>query len=125
MKRITAIFFVLIATLSLLAHAVIPHHHHDRMVVAHHHHDGHQHGHQSEDCLLSDNLFLIIRGEESDSYSSDDGQDNVTTYGYAVVGETFRLPQLPDIPILFYTYQASIPPGDITCSNGLRAPPYC
>ena len=34
MKRLTAIFFVLLANISLLAHAVIPHHHHDRMAVA-------------------------------------------------------------------------------------------
>lgn len=125
MKRITAIFFVLIATLSLLAHAVIPHHHHERVAVPHHHHDSHHHGQQSEDCLLSDNLLLVFRGQETGSYLSDDGQDNVTTYGDAVVGERFELPHLPVIPILFYTYRASIPPGDITCSNGLRAPPHC
>lgn len=55
MKRITAIFFVLLANICILAHAFIPHHHHDRMAVAimdssdfygrdHHSHDnGHSH----------------------------------------------------------------------------------
>lgn len=65
MKRLTAIIFVLLANICLLAHAVIPHHHHDRMAVAivdmavaeqahhehlhdsHHSHDHHSHYHHS------------------------------------------------------------------------------
>lgn len=57
MKRFTAIFFILLANICLLAHAVIPHHHHNRVAVAvvdvtnlfdhPHHAHGHSHSHES------------------------------------------------------------------------------
>ncbi|MBQ4502433.1 MAG: hypothetical protein II986_02015 [Alistipes sp.] len=155
MKRVTAIIFVLLANISLLAHAVIPHHHHDRMAVAivdmaaaaeqvhhehshdghhshdhhshyhhsHNHHDNHQHGSQSEECLISETPAVLTRSQEVSF--GDDGVDDAQQNLYFAVCEEFALPEVPEIPINFYTYRATIPPGVDVSSHGLRAPPHC
>ena len=65
MKRSVSIIFLLLANVFLLAHAVVPHHHHDNMPVAvldlhghhhdndSHHHDASQHHDGPETCLIS------------------------------------------------------------------------
>ena len=72
MKRALSIWFIMLANVLILAHAVIPHHHHNKVLVAivnvldevpldnHSHGHGHHHGeatHQhaeGEDCLVSE-----------------------------------------------------------------------
>ena len=54
MKRKVSIIFLLLANVFLLAHAVVPHHHHDSMPVAvldlhGHHHDHHDHDSHHQD----------------------------------------------------------------------------
>lgn len=68
MKRTLSILMLLMANVLILAHAVIPHHHHDKVAVAiehfweegdahHHSHDGEAHHHDGpEDCFLTEAL---------------------------------------------------------------------
>lgn len=149
MKRVTAILFILLANISLLGHAVLPHHHHDKLAVAltnvidfdhyhhhsdhktsyhyhhsHNHHNNHQHNHQKEDCLINESLFISYRSQELD-FSNIENDNNIINNIYCSVCEETIHVQLTDIWIRFYSYQASIPPSITIYSNGLRAPPYC
>ena len=82
MKKTVSIFFIILANILILAHAVIPHHHHNKMFVAivnvlddeaqdlfnhehghSHHHDGntyhhnsgsHHHDTNKEECLMNE-----------------------------------------------------------------------
>jgi len=102
MKRSAGILFILLATLVFLAHAFIPHHHHDRVIVgvgetafhgnkhkaghthAHghlhlhkHSHDHHPEDHQSDDtgsekCLLDDAYLRQKLSRKQQLTSSDD-----------------------------------------------------
>ena len=69
MRRTVSIVMMLLASFMILAHSIVPHHHHDQVPVALVHlHDGavdahsdapehaHHHGDADEDCLLSDAL---------------------------------------------------------------------
>lgn len=69
MKRTVSIVMMLLASFMILAHSIVPHHHHDQVPVALVHlHDGavdahsdapghaHHHGEADEDCLMSDVL---------------------------------------------------------------------
>lgn len=149
MKQKTAILFVLLANICMLAHAVIPHHHHDRMAVAvismaefaghdqhshdnkhshyHHNHNGqgsHPHSNNSEDCLISDSPILSPRIEKAAFGTDDNGHNNITADLFYTAWGAGALPLLPDSQLTSYSYQASIPPNIDTCCNGLRAPPH-
>lgn len=148
------ILLLFVANLCLLVHGIVPHHHHGGVPVAivamadHHHghehhghdehdgshdhyhhshihHDTHRHGHESEDCLISDNLFVVVRGQESGYNLSDDGAEDALALLYCEAGTMCLLPQCPATQLRFYTYRSGIPPGVYIDSNGLRAPPYC
>lgn len=154
MKRVTAIIFVLLANISLLAHAVIPHHHHDRMAVAivdmvateqvhheHSHDDSHSHDHHSHyhhshnhhdnhqhgsqsEECLISETLAILTRSQEFSFG-DDGTDDTQQNIYFAVCEGATLPELPEVTILFTTYRATIPPGVDVSAHGLRAPPHC
>ena len=101
MKKSFGVLFILLATLVILAHAFVPHHHHDRIVVSffgpsfiekifeqvHHHHHKHLHSHDhsqdhtpvnpdhedkySEDCLLDD-LYRRLNQTRKHQLTGDD-----------------------------------------------------
>lgn len=154
MRRITAIYLILFANICLLAHAVIPHHHHDRVAVAvvdmmemyacehhshdaahshdnphshyHHTHNNHDgHQHGNDSEYCLINDNLLMMFRGQESDAGYDGQDDVTPNLYGVVCESLTLRPTPEIPLRFYSYRANIPPGVDICSNGLRAPPFC
>lgn len=93
MKRSVSIIFLLLANVFLLAHAVVPHHHHDNMPVAvldlyghhhdHHDHDSHHQDHDShhhdashhhdcpETCLISQaEAVAVVRHGDGSSLSA-------------------------------------------------------
>jgi len=84
MKKAFGILFLLLATLVILAHAFIPHHHHDRIVVSirhesfidrifnHHHAHSHDHNHSpvSHDHEDDHNHSPVIQDHEDDNNHS-------------------------------------------------------
>jgi hypothetical protein len=84
MKKAFGILFLLLATVVILAHAFIPHHHHDRIVVSishesfidrifkHHHHHAHSHDHNHSPVSLDqevDNSHSPVSHDHEDSNS--------------------------------------------------------
>ena len=69
MKRKVSILFLLLANLFLLAHAVVPHHHHESVPVEvlhlhgnghHHNHDSSHHHNSPETCLISQSAAGVV-----------------------------------------------------------------
>lgn len=145
MKKFAAYFFIFLANISLLAYAVIPHHHHDKMMVAvvdvagchshehhsHDHHDSHSEEgyhcscHQSEDCLLNEKPMVVFRGKGSELCSQKDYSDDAVVLLCDALPEAPQLPQPAEVQTVFCTCQTDISPGAYTSCNGLRAPPTC
>jgi len=86
MKKAFGILFLLLATVVILAHAFIPHHHHDRIVVTishesfidrifnHHHHRTHSHDHNHSPVSHDhedDNSHSPANHDHDDEYSND------------------------------------------------------
>lgn len=146
MKRFIAISLLFCANLIILAHNVLPHHHHNGMAVSlqlldrhdhdtrhehHHHHDAdhheshnHQNESNSENCLLSNLLSrLVINDKDENSGFEADAQ---------LVSWLAILPNFSDHKIViegdwighrpYVLLKHSLP--DVF-SNGLRAPPIC
>ena len=122
MKKTIATFFILFAGTIILAHAVIPHHHHDGIpVAARHEHNGNMPDHSRTD-QLHEFRILIKTNERMDNDQYPDFDMNGFSClfsGYSRyrinddVGLRFR--QLP--------YTQSIHTALIARSIGLRAPP--
>lgn len=139
-KKITAFGFVLLATLSVLAHAVIPHHHHQVVVCvediqheerACHHDDGiHEHGdndHQegfphATPCEFK--LAVVVPSSQAKQLRAcDDCSDNHQHDFFLITAEKhsavlFLLSAVsndPDYSSFYTSY--------VTSTLGLRAPP--
>ena len=136
MKRAIAISFLMLATITIVAHAVIPHHHHAQIPVAFataHHHDTHEHDsthncdcntHEHcnfEDCLL---FNTIVRANNETQIKQ------FTDFAYAAL-PLFSVYSTPDIdnafglPFRQKPYLISYLTEYISQSLGLRAPPVC
>ena len=111
MKRTVSILFLLLANVFLLAHAVVPHHHHDSMPVAvldlhGHHHDNDSH-HQDHDSHHHDashhhdgpETCLISQAEASAVVSHGDGPSLSAAAG--VLTGSWEGPQLEAEPVRF------------------------
>lgn len=140
-KRIPAIFFILLANIIILVHAVIPHHHHEEevcIVSSHcdsegedHDHDSadhkhHNHGEKSiGDCALQQILISPPNKIKHEIKSLDLDNDLFHTFHLQalLIENRFVLACFSNVPkteppILLFTYQNYA--GKIT---GLRAPP--
>ena len=132
MKRSVSIMFLLLANVFLLAHAVVPHHHHDSMPVAvldmhghHHNHDSHHQDHDShhhdashhhdgpETCLISQaEAGAVVRHGDGFSLSA----------AVAVLTGGWESPLMEGEPVRFAptVREAVFRPH---CAPSLRAPP--
>ena len=86
MKRAISIFFILLANIAILAHAVVPHHHHNKVFAAivnvldddaqkalNHSHDSetHHHGSNSEECAINETVVAaVFRLQKDNSFDS-------------------------------------------------------
>lgn len=138
-KRIAAISFILLANLVLLAHAVIPHHHHEAEVCFvnshcesdhesdkdHDHHHDHEGSNDYDSCLLKEIVTLPTNQQKPEcNYFSYIDQHSTFHGLFAILSEhllikdhsaDFHLDRPPYIPALY---------SCIVCSHqGLRAPP--
>lgn len=137
-KKITALVFITIANLILLAHAVVPHHHHDSVMcmcysLLHNHESGDEHdnsGHskfpaehpENDNCLLNEAVIIpsaqhkIIKSEESFTVNPLPDLFLMIAIGHDVILPVtgYELKYPPDI-VLPFTH--------LSYSHGLRAPP--
>lgn len=140
MKKAISIFFILLANIAILAHAVVPHHHHNKVFAAivnvldddlqnalNHPHDDNAHSHTAnpEECAINETVVAAaFRLQKDNSFDSDSFDCHfdlfITDIVATVVPEPFG--NLPFVP------QPYIAGSHIDCiarSIGLRAPPAC
>ena len=116
MKRAISTFFIALVSVAILAHAVIPHHHHNKVFAAvvnildsdyqvklHHDHDPHSHHHtipvthhhhdesgNSEECLINESCVAPVRvGDDNSRLLPDLQAFDLTNKHYTVNGYQF------------------------------------
>ena len=129
-KKATAIFFILLANIFILAHGVIPHHHHDGIPVAatHHEHDGsvpdHRHTDDAHEVWLSTKVNARLGNEKQICRSFVCGFDLLSCLP-ALFSDysTFSI-QDDAVPFRHPPYIQLQHTESIARSIGLRAPPF-
>lgn len=136
---------MLLASFMILAHSIVPHHHHNQIPVALVHlHDGsvdahsdapedaHHHGDADEDCLMSDVLGgAVLRMLDGDF--SLELQERLSEPLFPVitfvVSSTSRLEVEPEsdigLPFRRRPYILNHYTDAVVRASGLRAPPVC
>lgn len=139
MKRTIAFIFILLANISLLAHAAIPHHHHTSVGICFHsthctdckdtdkhsHDANHQHddGDAKEACMLNEMYARFDNKPIVDSNLGDETQ-------YPVILLFSAIPSTPitdpgGLPFRQKPYLLSFYTDPVPLPFGLRAPPVC
>lgn len=137
-KKITAYSFILLANIVLLAHAVLPHHHHEQIVCIENTHcacdtDAHVHNTDAKDhqhdgnanstaCVLKQ-AVLIPSAQGRILNTCQNCSDNhnhdfyiLSNFGYADLQSSPEVvTYIPKFPSFFISF--------VTISLGLRAPP--
>lgn len=141
MRKAISIFFILLANIAILTHAVVPHHHHNKVFAAiinildddaqkvlNHSHDSkaHHHDAKSEECAINETVIAAAfrlqkdNGLDSGTFDFDCHFDLfVTDITTAVPEPTGSLPFIPK------PYVAGGHLDHIARAIGLRAPPAC
>lgn len=141
LRKKVALVFILLANIILLAHAAIPHHHHDLQVCIDHklcedhrtphthsplEHDHQHNGNDSSDCCILKQLVLLPSNQDkqeckcsflTDGHSSDDGFQAVL-FDNEFLSFRSIVALNTDVPL-------RTPPYIVFVNNslGLRAPP--
>lgn len=142
MKKATAIFFILCANLILIAHMLVPHHHHEGFACfsppfheSHHDCQGHHHtdvpdqnsGSEENKCSLSELLAIIPDAYRQESILFEKIlMDGATKY---LAISDFHITELLRYKVLLrFINTKPISYGTLCHFKGahaLRAPPYC
>jgi len=139
LKRVPALFFILIASIVLLANVVIPHHHHESevcVVNSHcdtdsetnkHNDDGHEHDGENnvEHCVLNP-IFIISSNQVKQEIKSLDFSNNKINHNQLQANsiDLESISLLPtylnttNLPLIFFSYCHYA----VNCL-GMRAPP--
>ncbi len=131
-KKITAYSFILLANIVLLAHAVLPHHHHEQQVCIERTHcasdtDAHVHNNDAKDhqhdgntnstaCVLKQ--AVLIPSAQGRILNNCDNHDFyiLSNFGYVDLQPISEdVTYIPEFPSFFISF--------VTASLGLRAPP--
>lgn len=144
MKRKIAIFFLALANMIILAHAVIAHHHDDEICISlattHHEHDSNSHGQDEanlpncdvpychgdiDDCALS--TVYVNLGHDKQTFQSYDFDFSLLPCAFTLFPDYFIYPITDDVGLPFRQtpYLLSYHNEYISQSHGLRAPPAC
>lgn len=142
MKKALALFLMIVANFILLAHAVIPHHHHDEVacftfpIEEHHGHECEHHdtGNKHDDdcdgdcCLLNDLLAIIPDGYKHDdlifSILKDDHASSDILVNVYLSIQSKPLNKAAKT-MRYRPYLAKLLPSAAGHGIGLRAPPSC
>ena len=111
MKRAISIFFILLANIAILAHAVVPHHHHNKVFAA-------------IVNVLDDDAQKALKDNSYDSGSFDfDYQFDL--FSADIVVGTVASELLGSLPFVPKPYIAGSHLDYVARAIGLRAPPIC
>jgi hypothetical protein len=155
MKKAFGIPFMLLATFVILAHAFIPHQHHNRIAISineasfinkifkHHHEHSHSHDHKhshnhspvnpdnkneySEDCLLDDLYRRLKQTKKQYLTAFEDSKSNNIRIPFFVAAPELTI-EIKDYGELPFRQNPNIPPlflTHIVCSLSFRGPPKC
>ncbi len=137
-KKFSAFSFILLANIILLAHAVIPHHHHDSVIcIKQNHcqddripynHNVTEHNHQhdgnknSTSCILKQSVVVpTSQGRQLKSCDNYSGNHNPDYYTQSHFGISDL--QADSKVVAYYPVQAFYLLLFVTSALGLRAPP--
>jgi len=137
-KKLTAYSFLIIANIILLAHAVIPHHHHESVVCVEqkhcqddaipHNHNVAEHNHQhdgnknSTSCILKQS-FVVPTSQGKQLKSCDNCSDNHNHDFYTLSNIGYCDLQPVSNVVTYYPVHSSYLLSFVTSTLGLRAPP--
>ena len=139
-RRLIAISFIMLASILLVAHAVVPHHHHNKQIClerSHCIHDDLTHGHgpnsgshshdgenNHEDCVLKDPVVVLSNESKPDfRFVNETVRPGLDAFHDNLLNNSteFHIPLLSS-----YVYERvtdSLYPSLISASTGLRGPP--
>ncbi|MDP3180594.1 MAG: hypothetical protein Q8M67_02145 [Bacteroidota bacterium] len=140
-KRTTALFFILLANIALLVHAVVPHHHHKSLVCiesshcqsdsyAHNHsttaHDHEHDGNAGTECCVLKQAVVIPANflrQEFKCLGCDDNNSPFVHFQAILFSNEFKsfVPKI--ISIAQIPLKTSSHSCFVSTSSGLRAPP--
>ena len=127
LKRAIALSFLLLAGTLILAHAVIPHHHHDGLpvVAAHDEHEGNAPDHNTQECWLLP-MFKVRLGNDKQMCQSPDFDHDLLPCLLTLFSDYAAYQIKNDAGSLFVQppYIQLLHTAFIVCSAGLRAPPH-
>lgn len=141
MKKAISIFFILLANVAILAHAVVPHHHHNKIFAAivnvldgeaqdtlNHHHDGaHPHETNPEECTINETLVAAasrLQKDNSLDFGAFDFDSHLDLFVTDIVAAAVPEP-VGDLPFIPKPYIAGNHRDFVARAIGLRAPPAC
>ena len=127
MKRAISLSFLLIANVILLAHTVVPHHHHENVSICfsqttHHEHEGNP---SSEKCCVIDNDYTPAENKLKTACHIHI-KCNCGQILFALVSNSLNIQDFADDTIIHFRQNPYIPlfySKFISQSIGLRAPP--
>lgn len=137
-----SIFFILLANIAILAHAVVPHHHHNKVFAAivnvldgevqdalnHHHDDTHPHEANPEDCAINETVVAAVFRLQKDNsldLGSFDFDYQLDLFSADIVVGTAVSELLGSLPFVPKPYIAGSHSNYVARAIGLRAPPIC
>jgi len=133
--KTTSVFFILFAYFILMAHDVVPHHHHKGLVTFHNtkctghkHHEGqpeqeHNHKHDDQVCILKQSVIIPSNSARYGYFFFDFSEDiysfNCIVFDSSAANSEFLSSiVLPFSPLIKFQY-----PNIVNNCLGLRAPP--
>ena len=142
MKRVLSIFFLLLANIAILVHAVVPHHHHNKVFAAivdildedaqhalnhSHRQDSHHHDSGSEECAINETLVAVAFRLQKDNGVAPESFDVDSHLDLFVTDITATAVPEPvgGLSFVLKPYLAGDYIDHISRSLGLRAPPAC
>lgn len=131
MRRLLSLSLMLLANIAILAHVVVPHHHHNGALVfapeavgmeasppGHFHDDSRPHGADSGRCVVSETLVAAVSRVSSPDVP-------LLLFPVSVVGVAMAEPLLLGLPFVSKPYEPCCHVGRPCLPWGLRAPPVC
>lgn len=141
MRKAISIFFILLANIAILTHAVVPHHHHNKVFAAiinildddaqkvlNHSHDSkaHHHDAKSEECAINETVIAAAFRLQKDN-SLDSGTFDFDCHlDLFVTDITTAVPEFTSsLSFIPKPYIAGSHLDFVARAIGLRAPPAC
>ncbi len=139
MRKIVSILCLLVANAFLLAHTIIPHHHHDIAAVCiintsctdaeedhGHHHNSESHQHEGQDSFNECTAYDAFIRQSNEQFSLIIDNHSLPLFCQLfLVNSIVKINEFEGLPFDYKPYLLSYHSQFLTHSLGLRAPPTC